>query len=297
MIVTEPPILKTIDIGDTEIPCLFYDGSGPTIVFLHATGFLPWLWHPIARELAGRFKIIAPYFCDHRDVDPDNGGLNWLVLAEDLTRLCQNLDLNSPHMVGHSMGGAIMTIAAGKFRQSVENLMLIEPIFLPRNFYHMVMKVEDHPLAGKSINRRNNWAGDKEAKDYLKSKKMFQSWDNEMLDLYIQYGMKASDSGGLELTCHPQKEAALFMGSMGYDPWPILNDVTCPVCVLEGEFTENKAFIDYPVIADTFPDGTYRMVKDAGHLVPMEKPKETVAIIREFFETDNEKQRNPDAQA
>jgi len=25
------------------------------------------------------------------------------------------------------------------------------------------------------------------------------------------------------------------------------------------------------------------MVKDAGHLIPMEKPKETTKIIREFF--------------
>ncbi len=284
MISNEHPILKSVDIGDAEIPCLFYDGAGPTIVFLHATGFLPWLWHPIARKLAGRYKIIAPYFCDHRDVDPDNGGFNWRVLAEDLTRLCQKLDLNSPYMVGHSMGGAIMAIAAGKLKQSVEKLMLIEPIFLPRNFYQMTMNVKDHPLAGKSINRRNNWAGGKEAKDYLKSKRIFQSWDDEMLDLYIQYGMKASDSGGLELACHPQKEAALFMGSMGYDPWPILSDVTCPVRVLEGEFTENKAFIDYPGIAKKFPDGSYQMVKDAGHLIPMEKPKETAMIVRDFFE-------------
>jgi hypothetical protein len=41
------------NIGDAEIASLRYEGEGPLLIFLHATGFLPWLWHPVARELAG----------------------------------------------------------------------------------------------------------------------------------------------------------------------------------------------------------------------------------------------------
>ncbi len=81
---TNQPKIRSQDIGDADLQYLFYDGSGPTIILLHATGFLPWLWHPIARELSDSFQIIAPYFCDHRETDPAKGGLSWMKLADDV---------------------------------------------------------------------------------------------------------------------------------------------------------------------------------------------------------------------
>jgi len=277
------PIQKEVDIGDSVVEYLHYDSSGPALIFLHATGFLPWLWHPIARELADSFQIICPYFCDHRAADPENGGFDWYLLASDLIRLCRELDITSPYMVGHSMGGAVMTIAGGALDLDIRKMILIEPILLPEEFYSIKIKVEDHPLAGKSIRRRNFWEDAEQAKKYFKSKPLFRNWDDEILDLYIQYGLTRSDSGGLALACHPRKEAALFMGSMGYDPWPILSNISCPVLVLEGETTENKGVIDFKKAAGSFPNGAHRIIKNAGHLIPMEKPYETLEIIRSFF--------------
>jgi lipase len=281
--VSPQPILKTADIGDSVIQYLLYDGSGQTIIFMHATGFLPWLWHPLARGLNDSYRIISPYVCDHREVDPEKGGFDWMLLAKDLTDFCGTLAIESPLMVGHSMGGAVMAIAAGHFGLDVEKMVLIEPIFLPETFYSIKLRVEDLPLAGKSIKRRNHWTDATEARAYLKSKPLFQSWDDEILDLYIRYGMVTSDAGGLELACHPRREAALFMGSMAYDPWPILPMVKCPVLVLEGEHTENKGFIEFKKAADTFPKGEYRLIHGAGHLIPMEKPQEVLSIIASFF--------------
>lgn len=277
-------VLHSVDIGDASIQYLSVGENKPTIVFMHATGFLPWLWLPVVRHLTDSYRIVAPYFCDHRDADPEQGGFSWMLLARDLTRFCECLDIESPYMVGHSMGGAVMSIAGGKFGMDIRKMVLIEPIFLPREVYNIEMRVEEHPLAGKSINRRNFWHDAADAKAYLKSKRLFASWDEEMLDLYVQYGMTDSGFGGLELACHPRKEAALFMGSMRFDPWPVLSQIKCPVLVLEGEHTENKGFIDQEKAARAFADGKYQLVKDAGHLIPMEKPEETAAIIRDFFE-------------
>lgn len=282
------PEYKTIDIGDATLQYLLYDGRGPTLIMMHATGFLPWLWHPIARDLNRHYRIICPYFCDHREADPEQGGFNWVRLAEDLVMLCRTLDITSPFMVGHSMGGALMSIAAGRFGLDAAKMILIEPILLPREFYAIQLRVEEHPWAGKSIRRRNYWENLSEARQYLKSKAFFRTWDEEMLDLYLEHGMIPSDNGGLELACHPRREAALFMGGMGYDPWPILPAVTCPALVLEGELTENKGVIDFKKIADTIPQGQYRLVPGAGHLIPMEKPQEISDIILSFFNPEGQ---------
>jgi pimeloyl-ACP methyl ester carboxylesterase len=69
------------------------------------------------------------------------------------------------------------------------------------------------------------------------------------------------------------------MGGMGYDPWPMLPKVSCPVFVLEGEESTNRDFVDLKKATSKFPHGTYHLIAGAGHLIPMEKPKEIIAFI------------------
>ena len=276
--------MLTLNIGDSDLTYLLYDGSDPTLMMLHATGFLPWLWHPIARSLSSSCRVIAPYFCDHRDSDPEDGGLNWMTLAKDFSDFCCALQIRNPLLVGHSMGATVLTIATALYGLKPAAMTLIEPIFLPRDFYNAAVKVQDHPLAAKSIKRKNHWGDASEALHYLQSRPLFKPWDPEMLSLYVLHGMKSKQSGGLELACSPRKEAALFMGGVRYDPWPLLPQVTCPVLVLEGEHSENRHFIDLKKVASLFPSATYRLIKNAGHLIPMENPRETTAVIKDFFQ-------------
>lgn len=278
------PKVLTQDIGDTDLSYLLYEGDGPTVILLHATGFLPWLWHPIARELAPRWRVIAPYFCDHREFDPHEGGLNWMIIAQDLANFCRALDIDKAAMAGHSMGATVITLASAAFDLHARGLVLFEPIFLPEDFYKSRITVDMHPLASKAIRRRDTWNSDDEVHTYLRSKSLFKNWDEEMLDLYVEYGMKRLDAGGLQLACSPLREASLFMGGMQYDPWPLLPRVKSPVLVLEGEESENRAFIDLKKATSSFTHGTYRLVPGAGHLIPQEKPRESLDIIREFFE-------------
>lgn len=277
------PEMLTKDIGDTDIQYLKYGDRGPTVILMHATGFSPWLWHPVSTALARTCQVIAPYFCDHRESDPEEGGLNWVILAEDLCRLCDSLEIKDPFLVGHSMGATVMTLANGLHGDVAKKMVLIEPIFLPENFYNIGLKVEEHPLASKSIRRKNSWQDKTEVRNYFKSKPFFQSWDDEVLDLYIQYGVSEREAGGFELTCSPRREASLFMGGGIYDPWPVLSKISCPVLVVEGEKSENRPWIDLKKAASLFQTGDYTMVEGAGHLIPMEQPKEILKIIEDFF--------------
>ena len=242
--------------------------------------FLPWLWHPIARELAKSHRVIAPYFCDHREGELEEGGLSWITLAADLAVLCEKLKLHKPILVGHSMGATVMTFAEGLNNVGASAMVLVEPIFFPEHLYHFNIQVEHHPLAVKSLMRRNNWHDMAEVRTYLKSKQLFANWEDEFLDLYVQYGTVQSETAELELTCPPPQEAALFMGGMVYDPWPILPKVTCPVLVLEGETSGNRQQIDLVRATSRFPNGRLQVIPDAGHLVPMEKPKQVLDIIK-----------------
>ncbi len=281
------PTMRHQSIGDMEIEYLDYGGDGPPLLMLHATGFLPWLWHPIARDLARSFRVIAPDLCDYRGVDPDNAWLGWRDLAGDITLLCEGLQLERPYLVGHSMGAAVATLAHTLHGLPMAKMVLIEPIFLPEEMYGLQIAAEQHPMAAKAIKRRNSWRDRDEVRDDWRSKPFFQSWNEEVLSLYIEHGITANNGDGVCLTCAPSREAALFMGSLQHDPWPDLGKVKVPVLVVEGELSENKPFIDLKRIAGLIPEGDYLEVEGAGHLVPMEKPAETAQILQTFYRSSD----------
>jgi pimeloyl-ACP methyl ester carboxylesterase len=276
------PDTRFQDIGDAVVQYLVYENDGPTIILLHATGFSPWLWDPIAVRLARSYRLIAPYFCDHRETDPEKGGLSWMQLADDLCRLCDGLQIEKPLLVGHSMGATVMTIAEAMHGPKAAAMLLIEPIFLPQEFYGIPLRVEDHPLARLSIKRRNAWDDAAAAKAYLRTKPLFSQWDDAILDLYITHGMVDSQAGGLELACSPPREAALFMGGMPYDPWPLLPKIQCPVLIVEGGKSQNRRFMRLKDSVALFQEAAYQMIPSAGHLIPMEKPSEIYQIISDL---------------
>lgn len=293
----EKPQVRTQNIGDAELSFLLYEGEGPPLILLHATGFLPWLWHPLARELAGGYRILAPSFCDHREAEPESGGLGWTTLAEDLFRFCRALNLEEPFLVGHSMGATVMMIAHALFGLPAAGMVLIEPVLLPEEFYRLAIRVEDHPLASRAVKRTNYWKDRNEALSYLHSRPLFREWDEEILQLYLQHGMTGENHGGLQLICSPLREAALFMGGMNYDPWPLLEKVSCPTLILEGEKSENRGFIDLDRVRSLIPNCGLRRVQGAGHLIPMERPREVTGLIRGFFDPLRAEGGEPDERA
>jgi len=279
----EIPELKTQDVGGAELPYLYYPGGPKQILFVHATGFLPWLWHPIIREFVPEYSVWAPYVCSYRSCDPYEGGLSWNVIAADLGAFCRAQKIDSPLMVGHSMGATVATIAAADHGPAPRGMVLIEPIFLPDEFYKLTPNVKDHPLASKSIKRVNYWASEDEAMTYLKSRSFFSDWDGDVLDLYKRFGMERLPAGDMRLTCTPESEAAMFMGGWSRDPWPLLPTIPCPVLVLEGEKSPNVGLVDIKRAVSMLPQGRYGSVAGAGHLIPMEKPAEITTIIKTFI--------------
>jgi lipase len=200
-----------------------------------------------------------------------------------LKKFCNRLLLDKPLVVGHSMGGTVAAISEAECGLNAGGLILIEPIFLIEELYRMMSRVEHHPLATKSLKRTNHWRDEEDLRCYLNSKPLFQSWAEAMLEGYIRHGFQKDPQGGLQLNCPPSKEAALFMGGIKNNPWPMFPRLACPVLLLEGETSENRIYTGLPKVSALMPQGSYALIKEAGHLIPMEKPKEVTSIILNFF--------------
>lgn len=276
--------LRYEDLAGARFPYLLFpgDNSYPPAVFLHGTGFIPWLWQPVIAKISPRGSIFAPFICNYRKCDPEKGGLAWMVVAEDFTRFCRAQKINEPLIVGHSMGATVAVMACANFGLQPRGLVLIEPIFLPEWFYNGSTAVEEHPLAAKAVKRKNSWKNKEEAVSYLQSRALFKGWNDAVLNLYIEYGMREQKEGHLALTFPPQDEAAIFMGGRKTNPWPMLPKVNCPALVVEAGNSENKKFVDIKRMVAGLKKGSYKLIAGAGHLAPMQKPDEIAGLIREF---------------
>jgi len=87
---------------------MYYEihGDGPPLLLLHGgTGSIPETWIPY---FSPRFRVIAPEFMGHgRTADATDRPFHYHDLAEDMTELMRQLEIESAAIVGYSDGGII----------------------------------------------------------------------------------------------------------------------------------------------------------------------------------------------
>ena len=115
-------------VGDPDVldrPWVHVRGAGVPAVFVH--GVYPGGPADFAAQqpLADRFRLVA---MDRRGYggNPDRGGpLGWPADSEDLLGLAQAL--GGVHLVGHSYGGVVVGLAAGRRPDLVRSLVVVDP--------------------------------------------------------------------------------------------------------------------------------------------------------------------------
>jgi pimeloyl-ACP methyl ester carboxylesterase len=148
-------------------------------------------------------------------------------------------------------------------------------------FIRLIGKKNIFILAKRARGRRNHWESRQAAYDYFKGKSLFKNFNDEFLRSYVTYGLKDSDKGGVELLCPPEAEARVFENYPLYSWfWP--KKVKTKTLLLRAEFSdvmfekEQKRFLKKCKNSKAF------VIKNSGHLIPMEKPDEVVEKMKKF---------------
>lgn len=105
---------------------LYYEvqGDGPPIVMIHTGGVDSSVWRYMAPILAQSFNVVT---FDGRGTGRSPALLEPTSLVEDLHQLLEHLGLDRVSLVGHSMGGQVVTDFALSYPSMVERLVLIAP--------------------------------------------------------------------------------------------------------------------------------------------------------------------------
>ncbi len=276
------PRRRMIRLPDGEMAALdFGDEARPVdVVFLHANGFNALTYRSILAPLAATLRILAVdqrgHGASRLPADPAKL-LSWKFYRDDLLALLATLDGPPPILAGHSMGGTVSLLAAGRRPEGVRGLVLFDPVMFPRlmalgaQLPWAARRIGRRiPIAEAAYRRRPGFDSFEAAFTAYKGRGAFKTWSDVQLADYVAAGFRAKADGGVELACTPAWEAASFAGQ-AHDPWRALSRIKSPVTVFRAErgstlraSPEALKRTNRRVLLTTVP-GT-------SHFLPMERP-------------------------
>lgn len=86
-------------------------GDGPPLMILHGLFGSGRNWSSIAKKLAENRRVLVADLRNHGD-SPWDDDMNYAVMADDVLRLIEAEGLETPVILGHSMGGKVAMLAA-----------------------------------------------------------------------------------------------------------------------------------------------------------------------------------------
>ena len=105
-------------------------GHGPAVILLHGYTQTSRMWKPVIPLLAGKFTVIAPDLPGIGDSDIPADGLDMKTAAIRIHDLARSLSIDKARVVGHDIGLMVAYAYAAQFPTEVEKLVVMDA-FLP----------------------------------------------------------------------------------------------------------------------------------------------------------------------
>lgn len=246
------------------------DRENKSIIFLHGFPYDHTMWDQQINFLKNK------YFCVRYDIrglgksPAGNGQYTMDSFVEDLFSIIDELELDKPIICGLSMGGYI-TFRALEIDQTKFSAAIL-----------LDTRTESDNNEGK-IKRQNGIAKiNKEGViSFVDNFVPTCFWDETIKnnsELYNRVLNKSRTSNAIGV------KGSLIAMLSRTDTTDSLKNISIPTLVLCGEFDKLTPPNVMQKIADEIPNSKFVMVKNSGHMTPLENPKFVNKIISEFLE-------------
>ncbi len=105
-------------------------GHGPAVVLLHGYTQTSRMWRPLISRLTGKFTVIAPDLPGIGESEIPKDGLDMKSAAIRIHALVHSLGISKARVVGHDIGLMVAYAYAAQFPSEVEKLIVLDA-FLP----------------------------------------------------------------------------------------------------------------------------------------------------------------------
>lgn len=260
------------------------EGSGPDVILIPGLTSHPEVWDPAVAHLSGRYRIHRLHLSGFAG-RPAGGNAEGLVsapVAEEIARYIREAGLESPAVVGHSMGGAIGLMLAARHPDAVGRLMVVDMLpFMgvmfgpPGTTAESVRPVADQVRDGMINASPDQWA----ASSAQSIGGMINT--EAMRAGPVRHGA-TSDQGVSARAMHEL---------ITTDLRPELGEITAPVQVLYVAFsapgmTPELTDTIYAMSYQGLPDVELRRIDDSAHFIMFDQPAAFHAGLDAFLSAE-----------
>jgi pimeloyl-ACP methyl ester carboxylesterase len=255
-------------------------GHGPTLILLHGYAETSLMWKPIMPALARRFTVIAPDLPGIGDSAIPADGLDMKSAAIRMHDLAKSLGVQKAEVVGHDIGLMVAYAYAAQFPAEVTKLVLMdaflpgvegwEAIYNNPGIWHFRFNGPTPEALVKGRERIyfdyfwNDFAADKThsipeadrrayVAAYARPGRIHAGWA-----YFVSFLQAAKDFAQLSQT-----------------------KLTMPVLTIGGDKSLGRELGEQAKVVAT--DATVIVLKNAGHWVMEEQPKETTEALENFL--------------
>lgn len=259
-------------------------------LFLHATGFNAMTYQSLLAPLGLRARLVALDMRGHgRSTLPAKSSIaSWNQYRDDIIKWIETHAPQGLVLAGHSMGGCVALLVAGKRPDLVRGLVMADPVILSPKTYrfnHLMpfskLLARRHIMAKTARKRRADYGSVAEAKASYEGRGAFATWRAPFLDDYLLDGLERSDENPRDsedqtwsLLCSPAIEAATF-GAQRNRPWRALRKVKkakIPIIILRPEKGAVLVAEEAKRILRRYPNTMIKTIRGTTHFLPMEAP-------------------------
>lgn len=208
--IPKPEMVPVADGVELALHCL--GGSGPPLLFVHATGFNGRTYGPLTDRLIEHFTVWAPDLRAHGwSPPPANRDFLWTTLAADLLGVIDYLDIPAGelHCVGHSIGAATLLLADAQRPGTVGRMYGYEPVVWRTD---EVFGPGENPLIAMTSKRREVFASRDAVLWRFATRPPFSGVRADALASYVTHGFEDLPDGTVRLRCLAADEAATYDG-------------------------------------------------------------------------------------
>ncbi|MDP6537737.1 MAG: alpha/beta hydrolase [Gammaproteobacteria bacterium] len=262
-------------------------GSGSVLHFSHANGYPPMAYRAMLKPFLQQYEVIASL---HRPVwnpPPEPSSMkSWQDFGVDLLHSLDSIDA-TVISVGHSMGAAAIVMAADKKPERFSKIVLIEPLLMPARYFYFLKLLRPLarrrvPLIRRTLQRIDRWSSREEAFEHFRPKQVFKRISDEVLWDYVNHGVNETQDGTVCLAYSREWEAHCYLRAASI--WKSLLRLDLPILAIRGGDSNTVSRKSWNKWQSLSPRHQYVEIKEAGHLVPFERPELIASIIRQWIE-------------